>query len=78
MCTADVNGEVEPADRTIPEWTDHVEALAGLQRLGRLTQGLQESLTALSHRVDAGGDVGDLVRFEKPSAAWLACKDGPL
>ncbi len=65
LCTADVNGEVEPADRTIPQWTYHVEALAGLPRLARLTQGLQDSLTALSQRVDAGNDVGDVVRFDQ-------------
>ena len=60
---ADINGEVEPADRTIPQWTDHVEGLAGLPRLGRLTRGLQDNLTLLSQRVDAGGDVSDMVRF---------------
>ena len=71
-CAADINGEVEPADRTIPQWTDHFEAQAGLPRLARLAQGLQDSLTALSEHADAGVDVGGTVRSRRTrSVAFL-------
>jgi hypothetical protein len=49
-------------DRTIPQWTKHMEAQAGLPRLARLFRGLLASLAFLSQQADSGADVSNLVR----------------